>query len=152
MKRLFTIFAIISLVAFLAFLGCGQAEEKAEVEETEAGITSEPAEGMVEEAVDEVTGAFEDVKAKYVETVKPVIEEWNTNIADVETKMTGLPEMAQKPFAEPMKMLMEKRDAVAGNFTKVEAAGEDTFDAEKTALDGSLGELKDAYGNVMSLF
>ena len=48
--------------------------------------------------------------------------------------------------------LLTKRDAVGEQFTKVEAATEETFDAEKTALETALGDLDGAFNTVQGLF
>jgi hypothetical protein len=133
------ILATLISAALLLTLGCGQAEQDAAME---------AAQGSMGEAA---TAAFAEMKTKACDLAKGMVEEWTTKITDLETQKSALPEAAQQALEEPMGVLMEKKDALVAQFGKLEAADENTFADEQKALQESMGEVSEAYNNVMSL-
>ena len=132
-------------VAILALMiGCGAKED------TTADATAKVAE-TTEEAVETVAEGFEAIKTEYVAAITTTVDEWNTKIADCEAKLTAMPEVAQKPLAEPVKALKDKGAALAASVAGLEGATEETFEAEKTKVEASVGEVKTAYDKVMDL-
>jgi len=136
-------------VAMLALLiGCGAKEEQT----ADVPDATEKVAEATEEAVETVAEGFEAVKTEYVAAVKTTVDEWNTKIADCEAKLTALPELAQKPLTEPVQTLKDKGTALAAQVVGLEGATEETFEAEKTKVEESVGEVKAAYDKVMGLF
>jgi predicted nucleic acid-binding Zn-ribbon protein len=137
-------------VALLALLiGCGAKEDTATTDATE---TTETAAETTEEVAETVAEGFEAVKTEYVAAVKTTVDEWNTKIADIEAKMTALPELAQKPLTEPVQNLKDKGVALAAQIVGLETATEETFEDEKIAIDESVAGVQSAYDAVMTLF
>jgi len=151
MRKLLVILVVMLFAAFMLSISCAETEKKAETETTEEVTGEVTEEGIVEEAVteggEETTLTFDKIKGAFLAKVTPTIADWNQKIDGLETRKKNLPDLVQAPLEEPMTQLIEKRDAVGGQFTKVENATEETFDAEKTALETSLVDLDAAFVN-----
>ncbi len=142
---------VLSMALVAMMIGCGAQEDTATVDDV-ADKTTEMAGDAAEGAADVVAEGFDAVKAEFCGGMKTTVDEWNVKIADCETKLAAMPEIAQKPLAEPVKTLKAKGAALAASVTGLEGATEETFDAEKTKVEASLGEVKGAYDKVMGLF
>jgi hypothetical protein len=156
MKKLLVILVVMLFAAFMLAISCAKTEKTAETETTEEVTGEVTEEETTEEAGEEgaeaVPATFDELKAAFLADATSKIAEWNQKVTDLETRKNNLPDLAQAPLEEPMTQLLEKRDTVGAQFTKVENATEETFETEKTALETSLSDLSVAYDNVLSLF
>ena len=105
-------------VAVMFALGCGTTEQDAATEtpDTEATEMAEP-----------VLSAFEQMRNEFAGTAEATLAEWGQKITDLEAKKNSLSEVAQKPLEEPMKMLLEKRDALTTQVQGLATADEATL-------------------------
>jgi hypothetical protein len=142
-----TIILTVLFSAAIMLAACGTAEQDAATQMGQEA--TEAAQGSIGQATE---AAFADMKTKVCSTAQGMIDEWNQKITDLETRKAALPEMAQKPLEEPMKVLMDKRDALGEQFKVLEAADEASFPAEQEKLQQSMAEVGEAFNNVTSLF
>ncbi|MDF1545840.1 MAG: hypothetical protein P1R58_12170 [bacterium] len=131
---------ILSLLALLA-AGCGKEADK-----------TEGAEDEVTETASDMASAFDSVKEKYLVDAEKMVMEWNDKVSSLEEKKNALPELTQKPLEEPLKAVMASKATMDEKFNDLKGAGEENFDEQKAAFEGSVVELKTGYENLMGMF
>jgi chromosome segregation ATPase len=93
-------------------------------------------------------------KDQYVEKRQAEIDEWNTEIENLEAKITevGADAKAKLEHEEHMTALRQKRDEAKAKLAELQAAHEDRWEDLKDGLEHTWTSIKDGFEKVSSRF
>jgi len=93
-------------------------------------------------------------KDQYVEKRQAEIDKWNTEIENLEAKITefGADAKAKLEHEEHMVALRQKRDEAKAKLAEIQAAGDDTWEGLKDGLEHTWTSIKNGFEKVTSKF
>ncbi|GAK56189.1 hypothetical protein U27_03151 [Candidatus Vecturithrix granuli] len=93
-------------------------------------------------------------KEQYVEKRQAEIDKWNTELEDLEAKITaaGADAKAKLEHEEHISALRQKRDEAKAKLAEIQAAGDDTWEGLKDGVEGIWTSIKDGFDKVASKF
>ena len=93
-------------------------------------------------------------KDQYVEKRQAEIDKWNTEIENLEAKITaaGADVKAKLEHEEHMNALRQQRDQARAKLAEIQAAGDDKWEDLKDGLESVWTSIKDGFEKVKSKF
>ena len=112
------------------------------------------AEDTLKSAKDKVEDKIASTKDQYIEKHQAEIDKWNTEIENLEAKITaaGADAKTKLEHEEQMEALRQHRDEARAKLAEIQAAGDDTWEDLKDGLEHTWTSIKDGFEKVTSRF